>query len=377
MLMSKVTSFFDAIRQSDHAGVKAMLAADSTLAKATDDRCFGATPLIHAAGVNDRGMIDILLDAGADPSQRTNWWAGGFGPLDDCSADTADHLLSRGAVLTPHAAARLGRIADLKCILDANPAAVHQRGGDGQFPLHYSATQEVAALLLERGAQIDATDLDHEGTAAQWCLPERPGVAAYLVQRGARPDPFMAAAMGDIPLLEKLLANDAESVNAKITRSRFPTSEKAAGHIYLFTIGENCSLIHAAANGNQAGVIRWLAQRSVDVNARGGYDDQTPLHATAWRDCPEAASALLDAGANINARSGPMHHNEPIGWAIVGGSVETVRVLISRGCVMRDVHFDDARRGVAGEWRWLRRHRPLDAWRKIESVLASGGNAAR
>src|SRR5262249_26291318 len=70
---------------------------------------FGATPLIAALPWANPKMIDLLLDQGADINQRSHWWAGGFGVLDQESRLT-DHLIARGARVDAHAAARLGRL---------------------------------------------------------------------------------------------------------------------------------------------------------------------------------------------------------------------------------------------------------------------------
>jgi len=56
--------------------------------------------------------IDVLLRAGADIRKRTEWWAGGFGVLDDCDPSLVDFLIERGAVMDAHAAARLGMMAN-------------------------------------------------------------------------------------------------------------------------------------------------------------------------------------------------------------------------------------------------------------------------
>ncbi|MCG3128795.1 MAG: hypothetical protein CHACPFDD_03688 [Phycisphaerae bacterium] len=369
-------AFFDALDAGVHGRVSAMLHQMPALARATDERCFGSTPLVRAAGAGDRAMIDLLLDAGADPNQRSDWWAGGFGVLDDCTDETAEYLLKRGATLTPHAAARLGKLEELRALLARDPDVVRQRGGDGQLPLHFSRNVEIAELLLESGAEIDARDVDHESTAAQWLATARPEVAAYLVRRGATPDVFMAAVIGEVMPLEKLIAADAEGTRARVTRERFATSPQAAGHIYLYTIGERCTLLHAAAGADQSGaaaVIRCLAAAGASVNARGGYDNATPLHTAAWRDRPEAAAALLDSGAEIDARSGVLHNNEPVGWAIVSGAAAVVRLLLERGCRLRDVHISDARDGVAGRFRQLNRTRPPEAWVEIERLVAGRG----
>ena len=121
---------------------------------------FGATPLLGAVYRNNREMVEVLLDAGADIDARSDWWAGSFGVLDH-EGPLADFLIERGATIDAHAAARLGRLDDLKRLVSANPGLVHSRGGDGQIPLHFARTIAIAEFLLERGADIDARDVDH------------------------------------------------------------------------------------------------------------------------------------------------------------------------------------------------------------------------
>ena len=67
--------------------------------------------------------------------------------MDFCDERTADYLISKGATLTAHAAARLGKAEELRQILQDNPEAVHARGGDGQFPLHFSQTAEIVDIF--------------------------------------------------------------------------------------------------------------------------------------------------------------------------------------------------------------------------------------
>lgn len=50
---------------------------------------------------------------------------------------------------------------------------VHARGGDGQTPLHCASTAQIAAFLLDHGADIDARDVDHESTPAQYMVSDR------------------------------------------------------------------------------------------------------------------------------------------------------------------------------------------------------------
>src|SRR5206468_4577683 len=94
--------------------------------------------------VRSRQMLDVLLAAGADINAKSRWWAGGFGLLHGAAPDLATYAIERGAVVDVHAAARLGLIDKLRELISADPALVHARGGDGQTPLHFASTLEIA-----------------------------------------------------------------------------------------------------------------------------------------------------------------------------------------------------------------------------------------
>src|SRR5262245_48769250 len=91
-----------------------------------------------------RAMLDVLLAAGADINGRSRWWAGGFALLDSASPDLAEYAIERGAIVDAHAAARLALMDKLHELISANPALVNARGGDGQTPLHFASTIEIA-----------------------------------------------------------------------------------------------------------------------------------------------------------------------------------------------------------------------------------------
>ena len=125
---------------------------------------FGGTALLAAVQRGNREMIDVLLRAGAGVNARSHWWAGGFGVLDN-DRGLASFLIERGAIVDVHAAARLGMFDRLDDV-SANPDVVHARGGDGQTPLHVAASVAIAEYLVNRGADVDARDIDHESTPA-------------------------------------------------------------------------------------------------------------------------------------------------------------------------------------------------------------------
>src|SRR5712691_8172809 len=109
---------------------------------------FGGTALLAAVQRGNKDMIDVLLRAGADINARSHWWAGSFGVLDNYTG-LADFLIARGAIVDVHAASRLAMMDRLKEIICTTPELVHARGGDGQTPLHFATTIEVANYLLE------------------------------------------------------------------------------------------------------------------------------------------------------------------------------------------------------------------------------------
>ena len=258
-----------AIRAAADDGAAALLDGDRALAPRLNDPlpggAFGERPLGAAVGRRSRAMIDLLLRHGADPNGRSDWWAGGFGVLDTCDPELAPFLIERGATVDAHSAARLGLLDALGALLDADPALVHARGGDGGTPLHFARDAAAARLLPDRRADPNARDVDHESTPAQWMLGDRPDVARLLVERGCRTDVLMAAALGDADRVRRHLDADPASVRTRVTDAWFPMRDRrAGGTIYHWTLGRNRTA-HAVAHARgHAEVLALLMERSPD-----------------------------------------------------------------------------------------------------------------
>ena len=167
----------DAFQSNDVTRVRALIDEHPEL-KARINEPWGPfdSPLI--VNVRSRPMLDALLDAGADLNAKSRWWAGGFGLLDCASPELADYAIQRGALVDVHAAARLGMIDRLHELISHDPTLVHARGGDGKTPLHCASNVQVAAYLLDQGAEIDARDIDHESTPAQYMVDQHQEVGA-------------------------------------------------------------------------------------------------------------------------------------------------------------------------------------------------------
>ena len=302
--------------------------------------------------VRSREMLEVLLDAGADINARSRWWAGGFGLLDGASPVLAAYAIERGAVVDIHAAARLGLTSKLQELIEADPALVNARGGDGQTPLHFASTIDVANYLLDRGADIDARDVDHESTPAQYMVRERQDVLRCLIQRGCKTDVLMAAALGDAELVLKHLDADPECVGVRVNDEHFPMShEKAGGTIYQWTLGWHVSAHDVARQFGHEEILRLLMERSTaDVKliaacwlgddavvrsmlaenpdlAAGLSDAQRRQAAHAARNNNLAALHLmLAAGLPVNALG--QHGATPLHWAAFHGNVEMAREIL-------------------------------------------------
>ena len=323
-------------------------------------------------GVRSRAMLDALLDGGADINARSEWWAGGFGILDCASPELAAYAIERGATITAHAAARLGMLDTLRALISADPALVNARGGDGQIPLHFAATVDIAEYLLDHGADIDARDVDHESTPVQYMIAKRQDVARHLIQRGCKTDLLAAAALGDIELAGRLLDADPEAIRMRVSDECFPMiGLHAGGTIYQWELGWHVSAVQVARKFGHPEMVAFLMERNPTdeklLNACWLHDEAlvksllaqypditaalTPAgrrqlaHAARNNDTA-AASLMLEAGVPVDTHG--QHHATPLHWAAWHGNAELVRLILSRGPSLDDTSNDY--QGTAAHW---------------------------
>lgn len=68
MQADQTLTFIRHIQRGEAAAVLEMLRAHPELVNQRHADCFGATPLMHAVNSDNRTMVDLLLDHGADTS---------------------------------------------------------------------------------------------------------------------------------------------------------------------------------------------------------------------------------------------------------------------------------------------------------------------
>jgi hypothetical protein len=191
---------------------------------------------------DSEAALEALIVAEPElPVAMGEFWASGFG-TEKIPVESARLLVERGAPLSVHAAAGFGFVDRLTAMLDRDSGLVHARGGDGCTPLHFARDVATARLLVERGAELDARDDDHRSTPAQWRIGAAPQVSRLLLAMGATPDIFLAAALGDRAMAERLIAADAGCVAHRIGKApEFPPigHDGGGGTILQWTLGFN------------------------------------------------------------------------------------------------------------------------------------------
>ena len=376
---SPAEALYLAIKDNDETKVRALFGAHPELRtivnRGSDELSFGATPLIAAVQRSNRAIIDTLIAAGADLTVKSDWWAGGFSLLESASEELVPFLVERGAVMDAAAAAKFGMVDRLADLVAEDPRAVHQRSGDGKTPLHWAKDVPTARFLVEHGADINASDVDHESTAAQYAIRERPDVARYLVSAGAGFDIFLVSALGDLDRARQIVDRDPHAVAMIIGPRDFPMANpRAGGIIYIWTLGQGKSpqmvaqefghqavfdmlmdrspddvklaqacllgdevlferylatrqrgtpispevagrLVGAAVNNN-TNAVRLLLKAGWPVDAHGPHGG-TALHWAAWHGNPAMLREILKYHPPLDSRDND-HRIPPLGWALHG-----------------------------------------------------------
>jgi len=393
-----------AIREDDNATAIRLLQSDGSLIQACDRD--GRSPLHVAAQETNEAMVAWLLSRGANARKED---VHGLTPLDRAALAADPHnehakgfptiakkLLEHGAEVTIRAAVALADAPRIRELARENPAVVREidsaRGGllsvavnhghleivrllldlgadvdervmfteleeptpSWGFPLWYAALagqRDIVELLLDRGADPNANVY-----ASGWPLRNAwshkdDSVKRLLLERGAKPQPYMVAEAHDEDEAMRLLESD--------------TSEELARELAWSAADHGCPAIVEMALKNLTwppGDSRWhwvIIQpirgvgtnhpdheghfRCMDVLLRHGIDanvsrfGQTTLHFAAARhgnlsgaERARFAAMLIDHGARLDVRD-EMLKSTPLGWACRWGRKELVELLIARG----------------------------------------------
>jgi hypothetical protein len=348
----------DAFNRHDAKAVRTLFEKHPTLRQRINEPLFAFDSPAIVAYAKDPAMVDVLLDFGADPNRRSDWWPGGFHALYSATGATADRLIAAGAIPDACAAAHLDRPDLLARMIAEDHARVHERGGDGQTPLHFATSRAVIDLLLDAGADIDARDVDHRSTAAEWMLDQkrdagRFDLARYLVDRGASVDIFLAAALGLSDRVRAMLRGNSKLLDLRTAQGDYGEKPPSSYHIYMWTIGDGRSPLDVAAQFEQQATVAVMLEfasplqrlllacrRADEAGARALLrenpgiiesmtpDDHRQITAAAWNGDARAIALMSDLG--FDPRAEGHDGGTALHCAAWQGSAETVAVLLRR-----------------------------------------------
>jgi ankyrin repeat protein len=361
----------DAFRRRDANAVRSLFQKHAELRKRINEPLFSFDSPAIVAFADDPSMVDVLLDFGADPNRRSDWWAGGFHALHSATGSAADKLIAAGAIPDACAAAHLDRPDLLARLIAKNPERVHERGGDGQTALHFARSRAVVDLLLDAGAGIDARDVDHRATAAEWMLDRKRGagrfdLARYLVERGASADIFLAAALGLSDEARAMLQGNRKLLDLRTGQGEYGEKPPSSYHIYMWTIGDSRSPLDVAAQFEQQETVetmlefasplqrfRLACRRGDEAGARAllrehpgiigsmTTGDHRAITDAAWNGDAQAVALMSELG--FDPRTPGHDGGTALHCAAWEGSVETVALLLRRRDARDLVSIRDAR----------------------------------
>jgi hypothetical protein len=304
-----------------------------------------------------------------------------------------------------HEAALAGLTDGVAEMLAIDPSLIDAKGMDARTPLHCAGTVAVAALLLDHGARIDARDEDHDSTPAQWRIGESPDVARFLLERGAKADIFLAAALGDIALAERLVTEDQGCLSHRIGKlPEFPPvgHHGRGGTIYQWTLRFNSyphqialtkghrpmfDFLYAASDTATRLLVNCVLARRAEAEAIAKeYPEIVPalpgvdLELVAkycWETNTnyDAVQLMLDLGFPV-AHPERSHGYTPLHNAAWAGSGDLVDLLIARGHAVdiRDPGYNATPLGYALYDCLVEKRHPEGEFARVVKALLEAGS---
>ncbi len=255
------TALIDAVKRSDAASVRALLAKKVDVNAAAVD---SSTPLDWAVKSNSLEIVNLLIDAGANVNAETRYK---ITPLSlACSNGNA---------------AIIERL--LKAGVDSNSTS--EEGQTALMTAALNGKVDAIKMLLTHGAKVNATEPYKGQTALMWAAGEgNADAAALLIEFGG--DVKAKSKAGFTPLLFAVMNNQIPAVKTLVEHGANVEDKSIDGSTTL-----NMAVINAYYD---------LASVLLDYGANPNVQDLngTPLHSLVWMRKPgtswEAAATASD-----------------------------------------------------------------------------------
>lgn len=230
-----------------------------------------------------------------------------------------------------HRAIEAGDVSLVKQILADDPNTINELD-DGQFrepPLLVAAATgniEIAQLLLDAGAFVDAGDSDNSTALGVAAMRQHGEMVAFLIENGA--DVNRRDRKADCPLSFAAYGGNEEILQQLID----------AGADLYYRSPQGQTLLHVACQRGVTEFAKHLIENDADINARAN-DGGTPLGYAATGGNAELVSLLIENGAEVNpSEPGQM---APLDFTMWGNQVECARLLLENGAEVDHLVFAD------------------------------------
>ena len=218
---------------SDVPRTRAARSRSPTCARASTIRCSTSASAPRTSPRRTWRCWTVLIAAGADvnlqerlaerPLHRARQRRRGHGAIPAGARRDADAERRGATRLVRRAAARSSTPTPRSCTRAAATASSRcTRRRPSRLPTSCSTA----------APGIDVRCIDHKSTPAQYALVDRPDVCRRLLERGATPDIFMAARLGDVALATRLLDADPACARRPHQRARLRAGA-AVQHLLL------------------------------------------------------------------------------------------------------------------------------------------------
>ncbi|MGV8124836.1 MAG: ankyrin repeat domain-containing protein [Candidatus Xenobiia bacterium LiM19] len=296
----------------------------------------GATPLIR--DFLSRQELDGVLTGQGMEKLMEELELGGYGWIDRAKISERCERIRAELDITKsdekqgyplHRAAALGDADMMSALLKARNAC-EIRDGEGLTPLHLASREGhegVVKVLADSGASLDCLDRLGATPLMMASREGREGVVKILLAAGAGVN--ISDAQGRTALHHAAGKGQSRAAALLLQQGADPDSRDLK---MLQGTGGFLAPLHIASEGSDMPTVKALLDGGANVEARSYYSD-APLHLAAEKGSREIVELLLKRGADVDARGSG--EDTPLHRSAKSGRGEVIAVLTAWGA---DIH---------------------------------------